>query len=148
MEMPTVELSYGLGPDGVPKRASETKYTRSLPLTSNTPGPSTQANNSVNIDIVESAENEESEDDKADSAPIAGVSENATYVDVTRRVVKRTFRKADVFYSFNERDTVKKDWKRSTIVYQNRIRDCVVYTSKHGNEYWTWALPKDKGKGK
>ncbi|OAF57076.1 hypothetical protein VC83_05930 [Pseudogymnoascus destructans] len=75
-------------------------------------------------------------------------SETAIYVDVTRKVVSHMTRPSEVFFCFENRQTTKKHWRPSTIAVQGAIVSCVVYTSSKGTQYYTYALPKAKGKGK
>jgi hypothetical protein len=91
---------------------------------------------------------EAGEMDVDNSEPAAGISADTPYVEVTRKVVSHMFHDDEVLYCFGGRETTKDSWKSSTILYGGKVVPCIVYTSSKGSKYWTWALPKSKGKGK
>jgi hypothetical protein len=82
--------------------------------------------------------------------------EKALYVNVTRKVVKHMLADDEVLYCFKARDqkreTSKSQWRSSTVMGtiggKTAVVPCVVYTSKTGTQYYTYALPVGKGKGK
>lgn len=84
--------------------------------------------------------------------------EKVTYVNVTRKVVKHMLAEDEVFYCFQagdkKRETSKSQWRSSTVMGptttgKSAVVPCVVYTSKKkGTQYYTYALPVGKGKGK
>ncbi|KFZ01476.1 hypothetical protein V500_00742 [Pseudogymnoascus sp. VKM F-4518 (FW-2643)] len=81
--------------------------------------------------------------------PVAELeSGTAEYVEVTRKVVRHTLRDDEVFFCFQGRQTTRTQWRKSTVMYQDGIVRCMVYTSQKGTQYYTYALPKGKGKGK
>jgi hypothetical protein len=143
--MPAAQLTYGLTQPSAVERSfayTSSQIDAGLSSSANPVAPG----GSANTPLAEIDEDEDDEMDEDDSEPVAAISPDTPYVDVTRKVVAHTFREDEVFYCFNGRETTKKSWKSSTILYGGIVRSCLVYTSSKGSTYWTWALPKGKGK--
>ncbi|KAI9730330.1 MAG: hypothetical protein M1818_008233 [Claussenomyces sp. TS43310] len=94
------------------------------------------------------ASEDEDEEMYEPNEPVDVIHPDASFVEITRKVVEHNFRKDEIFFCFGNRETTKESWKRSKVGYEGVLRSCVVYTSRSGSQYWTWELPRRKEKGK
>jgi len=147
--MPAVQLTYGSNQksmESIDSIASKQPYSYG-PSPISSANPVTQPR-SADTSMAETAEAEDEEMDDDDSEPVAAINADTPYVEATRKVVSHMLRDDEVFYCFGGRETTKNSWKRSTILYGGKVMPCMLYTSSKGSKYWTWSLPKGKGKGK